>query len=644
MPLRQRNDDMAPTPTTPTTTATGSGTTESMTAPRIAREWSSSRRDHDETTRHGQAPVGHRFGSGRCGWCGPDRDRRNGAGAHRGERDLVRARRARARHGSHASAGCHRDRCRSVARAGRIGRGADAGCTDSHRGRCRSRRGRDRAGPRRELSSPSRQEWAIALAVAMFVLAFILIVTRERRRRDRRVSAGPSARPDEQLPRDAGTASQLSSCVARFHREGKENDMAIQNWDYPEDRYYYRWYEEAPTPPSDSDIKAQVVDRLRENPFTSDSTIKVDVKQAVVVLGGDVPSTLAKRAAGDDAWDVPGVVDVSNQLRIAPQQLSRHEGSQPSATRCRARSTRRATWCATPAGRGSGLRLRLDLRPLPPVGERPGPQPVRVVGARRRSRQRPSASRSGVGVTCPIVRIHPAIVAQAAATTSLLLEGRFFFGVGTGEALNEHILGHRWPPTRGPPGDARGGGRRSSAAAVDRRDRRPPRRLLRGRERQALRPAGRAAADHRLGVRPEGDRSWPPGSATATGATRPTRELVDAFEEAGGTGPGTRSSTCAGQRTRPTPARPCTRSGPTAASPASCPRTCPTWTHFEQAAELVTEDDATKSVPCGPDVEPDARLRPRVPRRRLRPPLLPPDRARPGRLLPVLDRRAQARR
>ena len=43
------------------------------------------------------------------------------------------------------------------------------------------------------------------------------------------------------------------------------------------------------------------------------------------------------------------------------------------------------------------------------------------------------------------MRIHPAILAQAAATTQLLLEGRFVFGVGSGEALNEHILGTRWP-------------------------------------------------------------------------------------------------------------------------------------------------------------------------------------------------------
>jgi G6PDH family F420-dependent oxidoreductase len=43
------------------------------------------------------------------------------------------------------------------------------------------------------------------------------------------------------------------------------------------------------------------------------------------------------------------------------------------------------------------------------------------------------------------MRVHPAIVAQAAATSAVLTEGRFVLGVGTGEALNEHILGERWP-------------------------------------------------------------------------------------------------------------------------------------------------------------------------------------------------------
>ena len=51
----------------------------------------------------------------------------------------------------------------------------------------------------------------------------------------------------------------------------------------------------------------------------------------------------------------------------------------------------------------------------------------------------------GTAVTCPTTRIHPAVIAQAAATAAVMMPGRFFLGVGTGEALNEHILGDRWP-------------------------------------------------------------------------------------------------------------------------------------------------------------------------------------------------------
>lgn len=54
--------------------------------------------------------------------------------------------------------------------------------------------------------------------------------------------------------------------------------------------------------------------------------------------------------------------------------------------------------------------------------------------------------RVGTGVTCPTARYHPAIVAQAAATIGAMMPGRFFLGVGTGENLNEHILGDKWPP------------------------------------------------------------------------------------------------------------------------------------------------------------------------------------------------------
>src|SRR5438093_3025444 len=53
--------------------------------------------------------------------------------------------------------------------------------------------------------------------------------------------------------------------------------------------------------------------------------------------------------------------------------------------------------------------------------------------------------RLGTGVTCPTIRTHPAVIAQAAATSAAMMPGRFFLGVGSGENLNEHILGDRWP-------------------------------------------------------------------------------------------------------------------------------------------------------------------------------------------------------
>jgi G6PDH family F420-dependent oxidoreductase len=56
-----------------------------------------------------------------------------------------------------------------------------------------------------------------------------------------------------------------------------------------------------------------------------------------------------------------------------------------------------------------------------------------------------SRLRIGTGVTAPIIRMHPAIVAHATATAAVMLEGRFFLGVGTGERLSEHVTGQRWP-------------------------------------------------------------------------------------------------------------------------------------------------------------------------------------------------------
>lgn len=65
-----------------------------------------------------------------------------------------------------------------------------------------------------------------------------------------------------------------------------------------------------------------------------------------------------------------------------------------------------------------------------------------VIGAIAQATER---IRLGTAVTCPLIRVHPAIVAHAAVTAQQLMGGRFFLGVGTGENLNEHILGGRWP-------------------------------------------------------------------------------------------------------------------------------------------------------------------------------------------------------
>src|SRR5215210_7787436 len=68
-----------------------------------------------------------------------------------------------------------------------------------------------------------------------------------------------------------------------------------------------------------------------------------------------------------------------------------------------------------------------------------------VIGAIAEATER---LRLGTGVTCPTIRTHPGIIAHASATAAVMMEGRFFLGVGSGENLNEHILADRWPPTR----------------------------------------------------------------------------------------------------------------------------------------------------------------------------------------------------
>lgn len=68
--------------------------------------------------------------------------------------------------------------------------------------------------------------------------------------------------------------------------------------------------------PNDREVKSTVVHRLRENPYTQDFRIKVSVSDGVVELGGEVDTPVAKHVATDDAWVVPGVSDVNNELVV----------------------------------------------------------------------------------------------------------------------------------------------------------------------------------------------------------------------------------------------------------------------------------------------------------------------------------------
>lgn len=89
-------------------------------------------------------------------------------------------------------------------------------------------------------------------------------------------------------------------------------------WITTPERTTYDWDEVPPEDvPTDREMKSVLVSRLNENPYTEDCQIKVDVSDRTVVLLGDVESSTARRAAADDAWAVPGVVEVDNRLRVA---------------------------------------------------------------------------------------------------------------------------------------------------------------------------------------------------------------------------------------------------------------------------------------------------------------------------------------
>ena len=208
--------------------------------------------------------------------------------------------------------------------------------------------------------------------------------------------------------------------------------------------------------------------------------------------------------------------------------------------------------------------------------------------------------RIGTGVTCPLIRIHPAILAQAAATAAAMLPGRFFFGVGTGENLNEHVLGDRWPPTF-----VR---REMLREAIE-----LMRELWRG-ELTSHRGDHYTVENARLYTLPDEPikvmvAAGGPEAAELAGevgdglvVVAPDAELVEAFEQAGGAGKErfAQVTVCWGEDEQEA-IKTALRVWPNAGLKGTLAQELPLPSHFEQAAEMVTEEDIARILTCGPD-------------------------------------------
>jgi G6PDH family F420-dependent oxidoreductase len=207
-------------------------------------------------------------------------------------------------------------------------------------------------------------------------------------------------------------------------------------------------------------------------------------------------------------------------------------------------------------------------------------------------------------VTCPTVRTHPAIVAHAAATAAVQLEasgGRFNLGVGSGEALNEHVHGDKWPVAevrlemleeavevmralwKGEMTDHWGKHYTVENARIFTRPQAAPPVYVSGFGPKAVELAARIG-DGYVG-------------------TSPDRELVELFETKGGAGKPKQAGlkVCWGEDAAQA-RKAAHQLWPTSGVPGQLSQDLPTPTHFEQASENVTEDQVAESTPCGPDL------------------------------------------
>jgi G6PDH family F420-dependent oxidoreductase len=203
--------------------------------------------------------------------------------------------------------------------------------------------------------------------------------------------------------------------------------------------------------------------------------------------------------------------------------------------------------------------------------------------------------------TCPTVRLHPAVVAQAAATAACMLPGRFQLGVGSGENLNEHVLGDRWP---------------NAAARLDMLEEaiEVMRALWQG---ELTSHQGRhfRVESARIYTLPEAP---PPVIVSAFGpravslaaragdgymSVAPERQLVEQYEREGGRGPRMGGLKVCWGADEAEARKTAHLLWANDLLPGQLAQELPLPSHFEQASELVGEDMVAEAIPCGPDPE-----------------------------------------
>jgi coenzyme F420-dependent glucose-6-phosphate dehydrogenase len=208
----------------------------------------------------------------------------------------------------------------------------------------------------------------------------------------------------------------------------------------------------------------------------------------------------------------------------------------------------------------------------------------------------------GTGVTCPTIRTHPAVIAQAAATAAALMPGRFFLGVGTGERLNEHVVGRHWPEW-----EVRADMLEEAVEVI---------RALWSGEMTSHHGTYYTVENARIYTLPD---PLPPihvaGSAERMASlagrigdgfigTGPEKAVVDAYRKAGGDGPRYGQVTVCWGQDEAAARRTAREWWPTAAIHGNASQELALPEDFEALASMVDEAAIAEAIPCGPDKRP----------------------------------------